>query len=103
MRNTIYFDGSTFPPSFGYLEAFSVCEAVNIENPTWCVELQFDGKSNFSFASFNVTANELNDAVTVKLTPLKGPKQLPAFDFPMNKTVQLDENKKIIFRPKDKL
>jgi hypothetical protein len=100
MRSTIYFNGTEFPPSFGYLEAFSVCEAVNLENPTWCVELQFDATSNFSFASFNVTADELNDAVMVKLVPLKGPKQLPAFDFPLTKQVQLDENNKVVFHPK---
>jgi hypothetical protein len=84
MQSTIYFNGNSFPPSFGYLEAFAACVDVNNANPAWVVTLQFNGNGSFSFSSFNVTEAELSEAVTEKLLPYKGPPQLPAFYFPMD-------------------
>ncbi len=91
MRNTVNFSGTTFPPSFGYLEAADVCGQINIENPTWVVELQFNGTSNFSFSFFNVTYDELKEAAITKLNALQGPKQLPAFAFPQRPIIQINK------------
>jgi hypothetical protein len=89
MRTTISFQGSAFPPSFGYLEAYLACEEMNAEKPTWNLMLQFDATSNFSFSSFNVTSNELVAVVMAKITPLYGPPQLPACEFPEGKGMAL--------------
>jgi hypothetical protein len=96
MRTTINFKGATFPPSFGYLEAYLACEEMNTENPAWNLVLQFDATSNFSFSSFNVTSNELVAVVLAKMTPLYGPQQLPAFEFPEQKSIKF-----LPMQPKD--
>ena len=91
MKSVIHFKGDTFPPSFGYLEAWDVCVAVNNENSTWNVDLEFSSNSNFSFSSFNATAEELKETITTIIMPLLGPKQLPAFAFPVQPKINLDE------------